>query len=126
VIRAIAAKLRPGGQFVFSTVVRDGLDARLFGPFWAGFDFPRHMVYFSLSDLQGALHEHFRNVRLVHQAAPIDFERSASWRIAAGKGRALDSLLHAMGQGTAAQLFSLVLASLGMTSRVSVYCERRS
>jgi hypothetical protein len=32
---AIAAKLKPGGQFLFSTVVHDSLDARIYGKFWA-------------------------------------------------------------------------------------------
>ena len=124
VIAQVAAKLKPGGEFLFSTVVRDALDARLFGGFWAGFDFPRHMVHLSRDDLCLALQPHFGAVRFVHQAAPVDFVRSASWRIDRGHGGVLDRLFLAAGQGGAAQLFSLLLAYAGLTTRVSVYCRR--
>jgi len=51
ITQLIAQKLKPGGQFLFSTVVRDGLDGMIFHDYWSGFDFPRHMVYFKKNDV---------------------------------------------------------------------------
>lgn len=126
VLGEIARKLKPGGQFLFSTVVRDGLDARLYGRYWAGFDLPRHMVFFRRHDLLATLERHFEQVRYVCQAAPIDFVRSASWRISEGEGTLLDRLFVAMGTGSAAQAFNLVLAGVDLTPRVSFSARRHA
>jgi SAM-dependent methyltransferase len=126
VLRMAAQKLKPGGQLLFSTVVRDALDARLYGRYWAGFDFPRHMVHFSRRDLLRALAGEFHQVHAVGQAAPVDFVRSASWRIAEGAGTLLDRLFVAMGDGHAAHALSLVLARFGLTTRVSFSARRRN
>jgi SAM-dependent methyltransferase len=125
VLRRVATKLKPGGQFLFSTVVRDSLDARLYGKYWAGFDLPRHMVHFTRQDLFEALHPHFERVAAVGQAAPVDFVRSASWRVGQGEGTILDRIFVAMGQGIIAQALSLLLAGMGRATRVSFYSRRR-
>lgn len=43
--------LRPGGLLVCSTPHAGSLDARLFGRYWIGYDFPRHLYVFSPSTL---------------------------------------------------------------------------
>lgn len=125
VLGKVAHKLKPGGQLLFSTVVRDAVDARLYGRYWAGFDFPRHMVHFRRQDLLTALNRHFEQVQYVCQAAPVDFVRSASWRRSEGEGTLLDRLFVAMGNGSAAQALSLLLARLDLTTRVSFSARRR-
>ncbi len=125
VLRKIATKLKPGGQFLFSTIVRDSLDASLYGKYWAGFDFPRHMVHFTRGDLFAALEADFEQIGAVGQAAPVDFARSSSWRIGEGEGTLVDRLLVAMGQGSVAQAFSLLLARMDRTTRVSFHSRRR-
>ena len=126
VVRKISAKLKPGGQFLFSTIVRDSLDARLYGRYWAGFDFPRHMVHLTREDICRMLSERFTQVRIIHQVAPVDFVRSSSWRIRRGDGRLVDKMFIALGESLPARLFNLALAYMNRTTRVSVYCRRKS
>jgi SAM-dependent methyltransferase len=124
VVSKISTKLKLGGQFVFSTIVRDSLDAAIYGRYWAGFDFPRHMVHLTRDDIRRMLAQHFSQVRLIHQVAPVDFVRSSNWRIARGEGRWFDRIFLALGESLPARLFNLALAYLSKTTRVSVYCRR--
>ena len=115
----VAAKLKPGGQFLFSTISRDSLDARIFGAHWAGFDFPRHMVHFRIQDIRDMLAGAFENVECFHQNAPVDFVRSATWR-----NRPIDRVLGALAKSPLGKPLGGVLARLGMTTRVSFRCRR--
>ena len=125
VVRRIAAKLKPGGQFLFSTVVRDSLDARLYGKYWGGFDFPRHLVYFRRADLDAMLTGPYHQAEYFYQSAPIDFLRSSSWRRVAGEGRTVDrAIVRFLNMPRAARLAGAVLAWGGGTSRVSCRCRR--
>jgi SAM-dependent methyltransferase len=124
VVRDIARKLKPGGEFLFSTVTRDGLDSRLFGPYWAGYDFPRHMVYFRNSDLREMLDDDFTQVELFWQNEPVDYVRSATWR--RPEGRFSDRLLGAVARSPLGWLLGAVLARLGRTTRVSVRCRKKT
>jgi SAM-dependent methyltransferase len=49
--------LRDGGLFVFSIPNVEGLDARVFGPFWLGWDLPRHLYLFPKESLAQSLTE---------------------------------------------------------------------
>ncbi len=126
VVRQIARKLKPGGQFLLSTINRDSLDAKLFGNYWAGFDFPRHLVYPRTKDLRELLAESFERIEVFHQSAPIDFLRSSSWRLADGNGRMLDSIIVKAGSSLPANAISQLLAWLHLTCRVSIRCRRTS
>jgi SAM-dependent methyltransferase len=53
-LQEIERILRPGGSVICSTPHAGSLDARLFGRFWIGYDFPRHLYVFS-PDTLGAL-----------------------------------------------------------------------
>jgi len=53
----VARILRPGGLLVLSLPDPDCLEARLFGPYWAGWDVPRHLHLFPLPVLERLLDE---------------------------------------------------------------------
>lgn len=124
VVRQIAAKLKPGGQFLFSTISRDSLDAWMYGPHWSGFDFPRHLVHFRRGDIDRMLADEFEEVEYFHQGAPIDFVRSSTWRRLDGQNRLIDALIVRFGRSKAAELVCMGLAWLGLTCRVSCRCRR--
>jgi SAM-dependent methyltransferase len=126
VVSRIATRLKPGGQFLFSTITRDSLDARIYGRFWAGFDFPRHLVYLRTSDIVRMLEHRFEHVEFFYHADPIDFVRGSTWRANDGKATLLDRAVLAMRTSLPARLCLMVLARLGLTCRVSVRCRRRS
>jgi SAM-dependent methyltransferase len=125
VVCQIAAKLRPGGQFLFSTISRDSLDARIYGGYWAGFDFPRHMVYLRKDDIYAMLGDWFEEIECFHQAAISDFRTSSIWRRNEGRGQRVDWLVTTLGASFPARIISLLLAWFGLTCRVSFRCKRK-
>jgi len=124
VVREVATRLRPGGEFLFSTVTRDSVEAKLYGSYWSGFDFPRHMVYFRLADIEDMLRDDFEHVERFHENAPVDFLRSSSWRRGEA-GSVFDRLVMILAGSRLGRVPSGVLARLGLTSRVSFRCRRR-
>jgi SAM-dependent methyltransferase len=54
-LREIRRILKPDGLLVFRVPSLDSLDAKLFGPNWAGLDVPRHMVVFNRHTLMQML-----------------------------------------------------------------------
>lgn len=125
VFREIEKKIKPGGQFLFSTAIRGSLDFKLFGDYWGGFDFPRHMIYFSKEDLFGMLRERFEEIECFHQSAPADFTRPASWRLAEGTGGLLDRAALMLASSRAGYPVGFLLAKMGLTCRVSLRCRKR-
>jgi len=125
VVQIVAKKLKPGGQFIFSTVIRDGLDARIFRDYWSGFDFPRHMIYFQKSDLYGMLKGQFEKIEIFYQNAPIDFVRPAVSRKDEGKGTITDNLILKVARSPLATSIGLLLAWSGLTCRVSLRCLKK-
>lgn len=120
VVRQIARKLKPGGEFLFSTVIRDSIDGRIFGQFGVCFDFPRHMVFFRKRDLNDMLRNDFDRVASWHQNTPIDFQRPAALR----EGRYDNRLRSFFAGRTGAQVVSL-MARLKLMGRVSYRCRRK-
>lgn len=51
VLSEIQRVLKPCGYLILRVPSADSLDARLFGPFWAGLDAPRHLTLFSSQSL---------------------------------------------------------------------------
>lgn len=125
VVQEIAGKLRKGGQFLFSTVVCDSLDAKIYKGYYGGFDLPRHMVFFKKRDIFRMLERDFTNIECFHQNAPIDFVRSSSWRRGGQKGGLFDRLVLSIGDSRTGFLLVLPLAFLGLTCRVSFRCRKR-
>lgn len=124
-IDLVARKLKPGGQFLFSTIVRDSLDARLYSKYWAGYDLPRHMVFYTLDDLTEYLSNGFSNIRSKRQTAFGDFSRSSEWRRAAGEKYLLDSLIGLFKPGILTELLGMLAAPFGGSSRVSLEGRRK-
>lgn len=124
VVRQVARKLKPGGQFLFSTITRDSLDAKLYGKYWAGFDLPRHMVFFTKNDIALMLGGEFDEIKFRHQVAPVDYVRSSSWRIREGQAGLFDRLAVVLGESLFSQILALGLAWLGKSCRVSVCCRK--
>ncbi len=56
-LQEIARLLRPGGWLVFSLPDPDCIEARWLGPYWAGWDMPRHLQLFRRNVLQRLLME---------------------------------------------------------------------
>lgn len=125
VVDEVAKKIKPGGEFLFSTVIRDSLDFKLFGDYWPNFDFPRHMVYFSMSDILGMLKEHFEVLDCFYQTATADFSRPASWRLAEGKGGLVDRITLVLASSRLGSAIVFFLAKAGLTCRVSFRCRRK-
>jgi 2-polyprenyl-3-methyl-5-hydroxy-6-metoxy-1,4-benzoquinol methylase len=125
IVALAAGKLKPGGQFLFSTIVSDSLDARIYGRYFAGFDFPRHLVHFSKGDLLKLVEPYFHRLECFHQNAPIDYVRSSSWRLEHGDGAFFDRAVLRFGNSRAASLLGLLLALTGLTCRVSFRCRKR-
>jgi SAM-dependent methyltransferase len=120
VVGQVARKLRPGGEFLFSTVIRDSLDGRIFGPYGVCFDFPRHMVFFRKRDLNEMLRADFDRVESWHQSTPIDFYRPASLR--AGR---FDDRFQRFFKSRAGREMVHLLARLQLMGRVSYRCRRK-
>ena len=80
VVPEISRTLKKGGQFLFSTVVCDSLDAHIYRGYFSGFDLPRHMVFFQKRDIFCMMKEYFAGIECFHQNAPVDFVRSSMWR----------------------------------------------
>jgi len=121
VVQQVARKLKPGGEFLFSTVIRDSLDGRIFGRYSVSYDFPRHMVFFRKRDLNELLRPEFDRVQSWHQNTPIDFQRPAYLRSAR-----FDPELQRFFKSRAGARVVLLLARLKLMGRVSYRCRRKS
>ncbi len=121
----IAAKLRPGGQFLFSTIRIGAPDFNIYGKYWHSLDLPRHMTLFRMRDIVRMLEGSFHVERVTHLAAPQDWFRSARHRLSAGESgiaRPFDRLI--AGAGHALRPACAMLARLRLTSRVAVRCRK--
>jgi SAM-dependent methyltransferase len=76
-LAAINRKMRPGGRIHISTPNPTSIASRLFGRRWHALDCPRHVVLYRPSVLTGLLEDlGYRDVSVVHEAAPKDLARS--------------------------------------------------
>lgn len=120
VVRCVAQKLKPGGEFLFSTVIRDSLDGRIFGRYGVCYDFPRHMVFFRKRDLNQLLRPDFDGIQSWHQNTPIDFQRPAYLRSAR-----FDPELQRFFKGRAGARVVYTFARMKLMGRVSYRCRRK-
>jgi SAM-dependent methyltransferase len=47
--------LRPDGRLIMAVPILDSVDAKLFGPYWSGYDVPRHLYTYSKATLSEML-----------------------------------------------------------------------
>lgn len=120
VVQQIARKLKPGGEFLFSTVIRDSIDGRIFGRYGVCYDFPRHMVFFRKRDLDEMLRPAFDRVQSWHQSTPIDFQRPAYLRSAR-----FDPELQRFFKTRTGERVVRMLARMKLMGRVSYRCRRK-
>jgi SAM-dependent methyltransferase len=80
-LREIRRILKPDGLLVFRVPALDSLDARLFGPYWAGLDVPRHMVVFDRRTLARLLAQAGFAPERIWCASGSYFAFMLSWRI---------------------------------------------
>jgi len=119
-VRDIASKVKPNGQFLFSTVSRDSLDAKVYGAYWGGFDLPRHMVHFRKRDIYNMIEPYFKNVEFFHQGSPIDFVRASTWR-----GKKIDHIILPIAKSLIGNMIGIILSWLNLTTRISFRCTRK-
>lgn len=121
VVRRIAAKLRPGGQFLFSTLCVDSPDFRLYGRYWYNLDLPRHMTFFRNTDLHRLVAGHFDIENIRRHATPRDYVGSATYRMRRER-HLLDRAVVRLGNRLLPAC--LLLAELGWSGRVSFACRK--
>jgi SAM-dependent methyltransferase len=119
VVKLISKKLKFGGQFLFSTITRDSFDAKIYGRYWSGYDFPRHLVYMNNADVRRLVADGFSPLETYHHNAPIDYVRSSEWRREHKESTWFDKFILATGERRLIRPFS-ILGFLKMTCRVSV------
>jgi SAM-dependent methyltransferase len=122
-IDAVARVLKPGGQFLFSTIVSDSWEASHYGGYWAGYDFPRHLVYMTRDDLRQAVSTWFDGFTEFPQHNQNDLLRSSTWR--APEGRFSDRLILAA-PSWALWSLSVLAAWRRRSTRASFRCTRRT
>jgi SAM-dependent methyltransferase len=131
-LRAMLGWLAPGGLMIVEVPNADGLGARLFGRYWSGLDFPRHLVHFTPRTL-GALVERAggRVVARVHRTKPRYLTRSLRHWLRAREGAlarralaALDSRLGGGGIKLALEALLPLARALGRGEAVRVFIRR--
>ena len=122
----LAAKLKEGGQFLFSTVNVDTPDFWLYGRHWYNLDLPRHMVFFRKRDLHAMLDPDFEIEKIYYQSSPNDYFVSATYRLqdgARGWRKRLDSTL--LGPGPKLSRLFSYLARAGLGARFFVIARKK-
>ena len=114
--RALAKKLKRGGQFRFSTINVSSLDFWLYGAHWYDLDLPRHMVFFRPQDLRAMLSEEFIIEKTNCFSEPADYQGSARYRARDGTGGwrgAFDAMVLGVGERIGRPLRLLGRAGFG-------------
>lgn len=124
-VNEVTRVLKPGGEFLFSTITRDSIEARTWGKYWGGFDFPRHLVYFGTRDLRQMLENDFHEIEEYRHHAPQDFSRSAWWRLMERRNL-VDRIVGRLVKTAAGKALGQGLAWAGLTSRISIRSRRRA
>lgn len=76
-LRAMLRWLAPGGLLIVEVPNVGGVGARLFGRYWSGLDFPRHLVHFTPATMRAMLARvGGRVVREIHRTKPRYVTRS--------------------------------------------------
>jgi SAM-dependent methyltransferase len=134
VLTRMMAWLAPDGLAVVEVPNVAGLGARLFGPYWSGFDLPRHLVHFTPVTMR-AMVERAGGVvtRVEHKSKARYFLRSLRHRLGAddvGRARAVRVLLeNRLGMGViklGVELLSPLGEWTGRGEAVRYFMRRRT
>jgi 2-polyprenyl-3-methyl-5-hydroxy-6-metoxy-1,4-benzoquinol methylase len=128
VIRQFAAKLRPGGQFLFATINIQSPDFWLYGPHWYHLDLPRHMIFFRKRDVKAMLESNFRIERIRYEWTNYDYERCAQYRLsdnAKGWKRLMDVAVKRTNSRASKVRLWESLAMLGVGSRIFIESRKK-
>jgi SAM-dependent methyltransferase len=103
-LRAMLRWTAPGGLVIVEVPNVAGVGARLFGRYWSGLDFPRHLVHFTPATMRAMVERAGgRVVRETHRTKPRYWTRSLRHllrdRRGAAAGAALAALEHPVGRG---------------------------
>jgi len=69
VIRKIHKSLKENGYLVIWIPFFDSLEQKIFGKYWAGFDAPRHLYFFSVDKIREVLTNHGFSVKEINYSA---------------------------------------------------------
>jgi SAM-dependent methyltransferase len=123
IVAEIARVLKPGGEFLFATITRDSIDARVWREWWSGYDLPRHMVHFTNRDLHRMTEASFEWLGEARHDAIQDFARSAWWRLMDHRNLT-DRIVGRLVKNRIGSGLSRLLAWSGLACRISVRCRR--
>jgi 2-polyprenyl-3-methyl-5-hydroxy-6-metoxy-1,4-benzoquinol methylase len=79
VTETLNAKLRPLGQFIYSTLNINSPDFRLWRENWYDLDLPRHFTFFRKRDIYQMLEKHFEIRGVYYPISPNDYVGSARY-----------------------------------------------
>ncbi len=132
-LQEVARVIKPGGTLAINIPNPDGIEARLFGPYWTGWDVPRHLNVFPQATLWKLLGElGFSRVAVtstVHNTGglPISF---GYWAFAHTRRRTLGQMATRMLASWPARLvlapYFYILSSFNTASFVTVIARRVS
>ena len=123
VLDKLAAALKPGGQLIVSVPDFSGIEFRVFGKLCYALQVPQHLNYFTPQTITRILREAgFCVESITHQAVDRDFIASL------GYARRYQRLLKLLTTPNVRKYFVkptvLVLALMGLTSRMSIYATK--
>lgn len=121
VAEAIGSKLKPGGQFLLSTLDVGSPDFALYGEYWYNLDLPRHFTFFRKSDLEAMLARSFRIEGVFRKPSVTDYVGSAAYRLK-HESRSIDRRIVSLGGKLrpACQF----LALFGVGSRICIHARK--
>jgi SAM-dependent methyltransferase len=122
VTEQIASKLRPGGQFLFSTLDVNSPDFALWREYWYDLDLPRHLTFFRRSDLYQMLSKSFEVKEVRYQFASNDYVGSARYR-SRHQRKLLDKIV--IGLDERINILYKFLALVGWATRICISARKR-
>lgn len=127
VANQLSAKLKPGGQFIFSTLNINSPDFWLWRENWYDLDLPRHYTFFRKRDLYQMLKRNFQIVNVYYQPAPNDYVGSARYWLRNSPTRSffrpLNELIVALDNKI--DLICKFLSVLGQATRISIHARKK-